>query len=821
MVTDIMAVAEALGLKSPQHNYPVEILLTDSRSLTYPATSLFFAIPTKENDGHRYVRELYDKGVRCFVVNRLPEDAGEMPEAVFLEVPDTISALQTVARKLPPRPGEVVAIAGSRGKTTLKEWLFQLMEGLCAMTRSPRSFNSRIGVPLSLWEIDSDTEVAVIEAGISKRGEMARLSEIIEPDTVIFTNIGGEHNRGFDSLAEKAREKSELARGPRVKTLIFNADDPLLSDALGDVHPERRIAWSRRDPKAPLYISDICSCDGETGITYVWEGHTDTLSIAFTAPQDIENAINALAYMLSRNVPAETIKERFRTLHTIGTRLNVSEGVNGCTLIYDSYTSDYGSLPPALDFLKRRATDGRYTTLILSDLRHESRRAGVYADIARLVEAMGIDRVIGVGPELCAARELFGDNARMFLSTADLRQHLSTSDFSGEIILLKGAPEYGFDAIFEMLEARKHETVLEVNLDSVVKNYNYFRSFLPPEAGLIAMVKASGYGAGSYEIAKTLQAQGAAYLAVAVLDEGIDLRRNGITMPIMVMNPKVVNYRSMFAYRLEPEIYSLDMLRDVIREAAKNNIREYPVHIKLDTGMHRMGMVEAELPVMMDLINSQENVVIRSAFSHLATADCLDMDDYTRLQLDRFARYTDFMQSRYGRRILRHVLNTAGIIRFPEHHYDMARLGIGLYGLNTLPPEIEKPLATVSTLRTVIIALREWKKGETIGYGRRGVLKRDSVIATIPIGYADGMNRHFGNGAISVAVNGREAPTVGNICMDACMIDVTGIDCAVGDPVEIFGPRMSVQRLADVLQTIPYEIVTAVSPRVKRVYYRE
>lgn len=821
MVTDIQHVARALGLPKPDADIRIEILLTDSRSLTYPESSLFFAIRTKENDGHRYISDLYRAGVRAFVVTDIPSDAADMPEAIFLQVPDVIAALQTVARVLTPRPEHVAAITGSLGKTTLKEWIFQLMEPLVEMVRSPRSFNSQIGVPLSLWEIEDDTRLAVIETGVSRKGEMEALAEIIDPDTVIFTNIGEEHSDGFGSLEEKMREKALLARAPHLRTLIYNADDPLPASILDAIDVPDRIAWSRRNPKATLYISAVDELDGASRISYVFRGTTGEVTLPFSAPADIENAINALAFMLSCGIAPDVIAERFPSLHAIATRLNVSDGVNGCSLIYDSYTSDYNSLLPALDFMNRRATDGRRTTLILSDLRHEAHRTNVYGDIARLVERTGVDRFIGVGPELSARASLFPPSATFFPSTESFLSSLSTSDFADEIILFKGAPEYRFDRIFEMLEARKHETVLEVNLDAVVKNYNYFRSHLPAESGLIAMVKASGYGAGSFEIAKTLQAQGAAYLAVAVLDEGIDLRRRGITMPIIVMNPKVVNYRSMFAYRLEPEIYSLDMLHDVIREAAKNGIQEYPVHIKLDTGMHRMGFVEEELPVVMDIIEAQQNIVISTAFSHLATADCLDMDDYTQLQLDRFARYTGYMQSRYPRHIRRHVLNTAGILRFPQYHYDFARLGIGLYGVDTLPQEVEKPLMPVSTLRTVIIALRHWKKGETIGYGRRGLLKHDSVIATIPIGYADGMNRHFGNGAITVLVGGKQAPTVGNICMDACMIDVTGIDCAVGDNVEIFGPRMSVQRLADVLGTIPYEIVTAVSPRVKRVYYRE
>ena len=369
--------------------------------------------------------------------------------------------------------------------------------------------------------------------------------------------------------------------------------------------------------------------------------------------------------------------------------------------------------------------------------------------------------------------------------------------------------------------SRTNETVLEVNLDSIKENYNYFKSLVPENTGIIAMVKASGYGAGSYEIAKELQDCGASYCAVAVLDEGIDLRRAGITMPIMVFNPKVENYKEMFRHNLEPEIYSLEMLADVIREAQKFNVKGYPVHIKLDTGMHRMGMLESELGQLMDMLTIQDNVIARSVFSHLATADCLDMDDYTLLQLERFEKWSDYMIERYNRPILRHVLNSAGILRFPQYHYDMVRLGIGLYGANTLPPEIEKPLAVVSTLRTEIIALRDRQAGETIGYGRKGMVTKPSRIATIPVGYADGMSRQFGCGKVSVIVNGKEAPTIGNICMDACMIDVTGIDCKVGDTVEIFGPNAPLQRLADAIDTIPYEILTSVSPRVKRLYVKE
>lgn len=823
MKLSIRETAAALSLDTAaDNNRIIRHLLTDSRSLESAPDTLFFAIPTKGNDGHRYIADLYARGVRCFVVNRIPDGMRDAGDATFLIVPDTVAALQKVAARRPEFRGQILAITGSRGKTTLKEWIFQLMEPLSDICRSPRSYNSQTGVPLSMWELEPSTRLGVIEAGISRPGEMASLAGCISPDTVIITNIGEAHSEGFASDAAKAEEKALLAATHQTRTVIFRHDCTLIRNAVAKAAPcAKTLTWSLSDKDADILISAKKTDDGME-ISYSYSEESGSFSAPLESEADLENAANALAFMLHSGIDHDVIAERFRHLHKIGTRLNVSEGVNGCSVIHDSYTSDFSSLRPALDFFRRRKTPNQTATLILSDIHHESADTGtLYANIASLTRSAGISRLIGVGPSISAHRELFGDEASFYPDTASLLGSLSPSDFADEAILLKGSPEFNFDSVAELLETRKHETVLEVNLDALVENYNYFRRHLPSGTGIVCMVKASGYGAGSYEIAKTLQDCGAAYLAVAVIDEGIELRQKGITMPIMVMNPKIANYRSMFAYSLEPEIYSFEMLHDVIREARKNGISGYPVHIKLDTGMHRMGFVEEELAQLMDILENSAEVTAKSVFSHLATSDCPDMDDYTELQLDRFARYTDYMLSRSKTKILRHVLNTAGILRYPDHHYDMARLGIGLYGANTLPPEMERPLAVVSTLRTVITSIREWKNGETIGYGRRGVLTRLSRIATIPIGYADGMNRHFGRGAVAVTVNGKEAPTVGNICMDACMIDVTGIDCKVGDPVEIFGPDAPLQRLADVLDTIPYEVLTSVSPRVKRIYYRE
>ncbi len=806
MKTDLKEIANLLDVSLIGDNREIELLLTDSRSLTDPAKSLFFALRGASNDGHRYLKELYLRGVKSFVVNKIPDDAKEMSDASWIVVADTLKALQKVGAIGRENAKEVIAITGSRGKTTLKEWLFQILSPSFDVSRSPRSYNSQIGVPLSLWGIRQGSDVALIEAGISRSGEMASLAECILPDTVVITNVGDAHAQGFSSKEEKIREKVSLAAADSVKRVIYCADnEDIEKEIKRQCSGKELIGWHKSELPKDIFGESF----GDQEVK----------------PWEIENAGHAIVVARCLGLPEEKILEALKNLHRIGTRLNVSEGVNDCLVIHDSYTSDQSSLAPALDFMKRRLAPGSKETLIVSDLLHEAGTPEeAVAAMAEMLRTSGVKRLIGIGHDMKKGADVLGkvvDEAEFFDSTEEFLSTLSTSDFCNETILLKGAPEFGFGRIAELLEARTHETVLEVNLDAVVRNYNFFRSKLPAGTGLVAMVKASGYGAGSFEIARTMQDSGAAYLAVAVLDEGIDLRRRGITMPIMVMNPKVVNYRQMFANRLEPEVYSMDMLLDVVKEAEKYGVKNYPLHIKLDTGMHRMGFVEEELPEVMRVINSTDAVCIASAFSHLATADCMDMDEYTLLQLERFERFTKYMLSQSPRPFLRHVLNSAGILRFPQYHYDMARLGIGLYGVNTLPPEVEPPLSVVSTLRTVIITIREWKKGESIGYARRTILERDSRIATIPIGYADGMNRHFGRGNITVKVKGKDAPTVGNICMDACMIDVTGIDCSEGDVVEIFGPSASVYRLSDLLDTIPYEILTSVSPRVKRVYYRE
>lgn len=813
----------AAALKRPDDT--VSQLLTDSRSLTTPTETLFFAIKTKNNDGHHYIAQLYEQGVRNFVVQSLDAVPPTLRGANFLVVPNTLEALQSIATfhrrrfRIP-----VIGITGSRGKTTVKEWLYQLLKDDYHIVRSPRSFNSQIGVPLSLWDIDLNTNLAIIEAGISTTGEMANLQAMIRPTIGVITNIGDEHNEGFASMAEKAQEKAKILNN--CECIVYCADDPLVTSTIKpllDVDVALEIAWSRSDAHRTLYVDGVKSTAEATTIGYQYNGVPHKLTLPFTSSRDIENAISCLAVMLYLNVQPEVIAARMAHLTPVGTRLNVIGGVNNCTVIVDGYTSDYYSLTPATDFVTRRSNPSQNITVILSDLMTETFSDDeLYIRVSEHLKSKRVSRLIGIGPDLCRHRRYFSNiNATFFESTKSFLDNMSQSDFDNETILIKGAPQFEFEQIVDLLEARQHQTVEDIDLNALAGNFKFFKSLIEPTTKTVGMVKASGYGTGSYEIAKTLQDMGADYLAVAVQDEGVDLRKAGISMPIIVLNPSVVNYKAMFMYRLEPEVYSIEEARELVKEGRKYGAKNFPVHIKIDTGMHRLGFIKEQLPELIELLRSQDTIKPSSVFSHLCVADEPSQDEYTMKQFDYFDECSDLLQDAFDYHITRHILNTTGVVRFPERQYDMVRIGIGLYGIKTVADGAEDALRPVASLHSVIISIKEWPAGTTIGYGRHGILKRQSRIATVTIGYADGFDRHFGNGHTSLWVNGTLCPTVGNVCMDAVMIDVTDADCQVGDHVEIYGDHIPIERLSDVRDTIPYEILTSISPRVKRVYYRD
>lgn len=825
-ITEIANVLEVTGGQIIDEDAIVSQLLTDSRSLTTPEETIFFALRTANDDGHNYIPDLFDKGVRNFVVASdyyaLPECTG----ANYLAVESPLDALQALAtfhrrrfRELP-----VIGITGSRGKTTVKEWLYQLLKDDYRIVRSPRSYNSQIGVPLSLWDIDNNTDLAIIEAGISTTGEMDNLQAMIRPTIGIITNLGSEHNDGFSSMEQKAQEKAKILFN--CECIVYCADDPLVTHTIAPL-VESDVAlgmsWSRNHCDAPLQVDGADRDERSTTLHYTYNDEPGSVTIPFTADRDLDNAITCLAVLLHLGIGSDAIAERMAALTPVGTRLNVIEGVNNCTVIVDSYTSDYNSLTPALNFMTRRAGN-RPSTVILSDLGTESYSGDeLYIRVSELLKTKRVNRLIGIGKEMCRYRQYFEGMpmARFFHDTQEFINDVAKGDFEDETVLIKGDPSYGFSQIIDLLEAKQHITVMEVDLNALAHNFKFFKSLIKPGTKTIGMVKASGYGAGSYEIAKTLQDCGCDYLAVAVHDEGVDLRKASITMPIIVLNPNGVNYKAMFQYKLEPELYNLDMGRELIKEGRKYGVKDFPVHIKIDSGMHRLGFTREQLPALIEMLRQQDVIKPASVFTHLAVADEPDQDAYTQAQFDYYDECSHELQQAFDHQILRHVLNTSGIVRFPERQYDMVRIGIGLYGIRTLFDGSEDVLKPVSALRSIIISIKEWPAGTTIGYGRHGLLERDSRIATVNIGYADGFDRHFGNGRVSMWVGGKLCPTVGNVCMDAVMIDVTDVPCKVGDTVEIFGEHVPVEQLSEARGTIPYEILTSVSPRVKRVYYRE
>lgn len=822
MMYQIKEIAKVISARPAEwQDATVSLLLTDSRRLSIPEESLFFALKTKTNDGHRYIKDLYSLKVRNFVVSDILPEYSAMPDANFLVVKDTLRALQrlvTYHRKRFNIP--VIGITGSNGKTVVKEFLYQLLRSEFNIVRSPRSYNSQIGVPLSVWEMNERHTLGIFEAGISQPDEMEYLQPIISPTIGVITSIGEAHQENFISMGQKCREKLQLFVDS--DAIIYNGDDTLIADSVeASCLSHKAIIWSRTDTEAPLYIESIEKQADKTIIRCTLLGFERTYTIPFTDDASIENVIQCIAIMLYLKPTSVNDVEKFSRLEPVAMRLEVIEGINDCLLINDTYNSDINSLDIALDFQQSRKVGREMKmTLILSDiLQSGTLPKSLYRKVSDLVSHRKVDRLIGIGKDLKEYEAFFPTKEKEFYTTTEefLAQPLQQM-FRNELILIKGSRRFHFERITERLVRKVHETTLEVNLDAIVHNFNFYRSRLNPETKMVCMVKASAYGAGSYELAKTLQEHRCDYLAVAVADEGEELRKAGITIPIMVMNPEFGSFNVLFENNLEPEVYSFRLLDAIIRETERRGITSYPIHIKVDTGMHRLGFQPGDMPAVCERLRQQSGVVARSVFSHLAGSDSSIFDDFTMEQIGKFQTAAKTLEEGLEYKVIKHILNTAGIERFPQYQMDMVRLGIGLYGVSASGL---RGLRNVSTLKTTILQIQDVPKGDSIGYGRRSYVDRDSRIAIIPIGYADGLDRHFSNREGIVLINGQRCPIIGNICMDACMVDVTDIEAHEGDTVVIFGEGLEVNELSDRLHTIPYEILTSVSPRVKRVYYRE
>lgn len=786
-------------------------LLHDSRRIQQPLTSLFFALKTGHNNGHRYIAEAYEKGVRAFVVS----EKVQLDDATIIEVEDTLTALQDlVAYHRSQFHLPVIGVTGSNGKTIVKEWLYQLLEDEYTIVRSPKSFNSQIGVPLSVWEIASHHNLGIFEAGISTTGEMSRLEKIIQPAIGVLTNIGEAHAEGFSSKEEKLQEKLQLFK----KANVVIGEKDLLKNYAG-----ARFTWSRQKG-ADVYIAAITRQNTAATVQAVYRERHYSFALPFSDEASIQNAIACFCILLYLEKDSPEIIGRFLKLHSVDMRLQLQHAINHCLLINDSYSADLNSLKIALHFLAEQSS-GRKRTVILSDFFESGKDdTSLYQTIAQLLQQNGVQKVIAVGERIGSFLEqhkpaLF--DLQWYPTTEEFIKGFRSSGFAGETILLKGARRAGFERIALLFEQKLHGTVLQINLSALAHNLKAYQKYLQPSTRIMAMVKAFSYGSGGAEIASVLQFHNVAYLGVAYADEGIALVKAGITLPIMVMNPEASSYSAIIDHNLQPVLYSLPLLKEFEAFVKAQGLTNYPVHVEVETGMNRLGLSLAELQLAASQLAQNNTLRVQSLFSHLAASEEAAQDDFTREQKQRFNTAGAILKQHINYSFLQHISNSAAIVRHPELQLDMVRLGIGLYGIGAEAEEVLQ-LEPVATLRSTIAQIKTVKSGESVSYNRRGVVQRDSRIATVRIGYADGYSRRYSNGIGKFWIKGHLVPVVGTVCMDMTMIDVTEVeDVAEGDDVVVFGKELPVQEVSGWIGAIPYEIMTAVSQRVKRVYYYE
>lgn len=829
-IEDIAGIVGGQFLQRASEGLVIEELVFDSRRVFSPSASLFFAIRAARRNGHQFIGELYHKGVRNFVISERIDLTG-FPEGNFILVIDSLDALQALAIfhrnqfKIP-----VIGITGSNGKTVVKEWLYQLLQEDQVIIRSPKSYNSQIGVPVSVWGMNENHTLAIFEAGISQPGEMSQLAKIIQPTIGILTNIGEAHSEGFSSFNEKATEKMKLFSGCNI--LVYGKDttgifNPELSHV---VSYKQNVAsfytWSRH-LSAWLHIKSVYKSKTSSIIQGVKEGEQLSIEIPFTDDASVENAITCWCTLLVMGYPNEVIAERMFRLSPVNMRLELKKGINHCSIINDSYSADISSLEVALNFLDQQGS-GAKKTVILSDFMQTSAPdKELYSQIVNSLRKHGVERLIGIGEKI--TKELVNwqtvgkspIQVEIYRSTEDFISHFLSSHFREETILIKGARQFGLERIVQLLELKVHQTVLEINLNAVVHNLKQYQQYLDPGTRIMAMVKAFAYGSGGSEIAGALQFHGVDYLGVAYADEGVDLRNAGIHLPVMVLNTESNSFDTLVNYQLEPDIYSFELLRDFDQYLQQEGLRHYGIHLEIETGMNRLGFDKNQVKELCGYLKSTNSFKILSVFTHLVASEDEEEDSFTQEQFKTFLGTCSELENCLGSSFIKHISNSAAILRFPEMQMGMVRLGIGLYGVDSSSSG-KANLQPVATLKSTIAQIKHVKKGETISYNRKGKVKKDSVIATVRLGYADGYSRNLGNGKGRMWVKGRLVPVIGTVCMDMTMLDVTDIEgVAEGDDVIIFGKELPIEQLAEWAGTIPYEIMTGISQRVKRVYFEE
>ncbi len=812
----IAGILQAVYLQQADTTCNIEHLLIDSRRVIHPPAALFFALLTSRRDGHSFIKETYNKGVRNFIVQK-EIDVAQFPEANILLVANTLTAVQQLAayhRRQFNIP--VIGITGSNGKTIVKEWLYQLLSDHFTIIRSPKSYNSQVGVPLSVWQLQSQHTLAIFEAGISQKGEMEALQKIIQPTLGVLTNIGEAHANGFADIQEKQQEKAILFQ--QAPAVVCSAEK---LNGLSFTH-KNIISWGKENGNT-IIIQNITKQFAETGIDFTTGALNDSISIPFIDDASIENAVTCLSVCCYLQIPIEELKEKFRQLRPVSLRLELKSGLHNTTIINDSYSADLSSFIIALNMLQQqRQHPGR--TVILSDFSLTSdQEQTAYASIATLIQSHFVKRLITIGektkqfllPLIPPSIEVIS-----FSSTADLLEQFASLSFHNESILIKGARVFELDRVAQLLEQKTHQTVLEINLSAIARNIKAHQQLLRPSTKIMAMVKAFSYGSGSYEIANLLQFMKADYLAVAFTDEGVDLRKAGITLPIMVMNPEPASFDALIEHHLEPELFSFSILHAFEHFLEQEGINSYPVHLKIDTGMHRLGFMQEELPALCTQLIAKNIVTVQSVFSHLAASEDANEDAFTLLQAKRFEEACAFIATQLNYPFIRHLDNSSGTIRHPQLQYDMVRLGIGMYGISPFAGNLQ--LEEALLLKTTIAQIKTLQPGETVGYNRKGIITRPSKIATVRIGYADGYPRNLSNGIGYMLVNGQKAPVIGTICMDMTMLDITDIpDVTEGDVAIVFGDTLSINTISKWSNTIAYELMTGISQRVKRLYYDE
>jgi len=800
-------------------NLFISEIITDSRTFVSSENSVFFALKGLRNDGHVFIEDLCERGIINFIISDYKKEYANFKNANFIIVNNTLEALHKLGEyHRDIFSSNIIAIVGSNGKTIVKEWLYQLLQNNFNIVRSPKSYNSQLGVPLSLCLLNNNYNLGIIEAGVSEVGEMAKLEKIVKPNVVIFTSLGEAHQENFKDFESKASDKLKMFK--RAKTLIYSPDYEQIADTIkgNDFYSEKEVVtWSFKSKSANIYVEEVNKGDNSSEIKVLYKNNIVSYSIPFIDEASIKNSLSCFGYLASQNLLSDNILERFSKLEAVEMRIQQKKGINNCTLVNDYYNSDITSLKIAVDLLKN-ISKNLSTTIILSDIMQSGISDNdLYKTVADLINVNKIDKFIGIGKNITKHKLFFKASVKTeFYNTTDefLKQALRKK-FNNEIVLLKGARSFKFEKISEVLELKKHRTVLEINLEAITHNFNYYKLLIPAKTKTMVMVKALSYGSGTHEIAGLLQHNGVDYLGVAFADEGVKLRKAGITTRIMVMNPDENSISDIINYQLEPEIYSFKVLDAFLNKLKTNSVKNLPIHIKIDTGMKRLGFCNFEIDKLINILNSNEFLHVQSVFSHLVATDEAEHDDFTKKQISTFTKVSTKISEALPYKFLKHILNTSGIERFPNAVFDMVRIGIGLYGFSA---NNKSKLMNVSTLKTRVSQVKYVAKGETIGYSRKWKAKQDSKIAIIPIGYADGLSRQLSNDVGQVLINNQKVPIVGNVCMDMCMIDITNVNAKEDDEVIIFGDNYTANEIAKKLNTIPYEIITGVSERVKRVY---